>query len=280
MRIIDRAIAFARRSCGLLLVPMSLASPLALAQQSPALDRVSLGVGGYYANSDTTLGAGTADGMLEGDVNLEGDLGFDSRDVSPRVRADFLVGDHQGLSFDYYRYNRDSSKSLSRRFTWRGNTYDASVWVKGKLSFDFGSAAWRWWFGHGNDVFGLGLGAGYYKVRASIAGEATLNDASAYAESSTGTSAWAPLLQVGWRHAFDDHWRMYFDASGVRKNGGKLHGHVYNASLGVEWFPWTNLGLGAEYGINRIRLAQEHRRYNDRLNLKLDGPSLFLKLRF
>jgi hypothetical protein len=269
-----------RRARIILLGSALLASPLAFAQQSPALDRVSIGVGGYYANSDTTIGASIADGMLAGDVNLEDDLGFDRRDVSPRLRADFLVGDHQGLSFDYYRYNRDSSKSLSRSVSWRGNTYNASAWVKGKLRFDFGSAAWRWWFGRGNDAFGLGLGAGYYKVRASVAGEATLNDESAYAESSTGASAWAPLLQVGWRHAFNDRWRMYFDASGVRKNGGKLHGHVYNASLGVEWFPWENLGLGLEYGINRIRLAQEHRRYNDSLDLRLDGPSLFLRLRF
>ena len=276
----DRPIPCVHGARTILLVSMLLAGPPAFAQQSPALDRVSIGIGGYYAGSDTTIGASTADGMLEGDVNLEDDLGFDRRDVSPRLRADFLVGDHQGLSLDYYRYNRDSSKSLSRSITWRGNTYDAAARVKGRLGFDFGSAAWRWWFVHGNDVFGVGLGAGYYKVEASIAGEATLDDQSAHAESSTSASAWAPLLQVGWRHAFNDRWRMYFDASGVRKNGGKLHGHVYNASLGVEWFPWPNLGLGLEYGINRIRLAQEHRRYNDRLDLKLDGPSLFMRLRF
>lgn len=275
------------RPCGvfravlaLVLLSVLPASPQALAQRSPALDRVSLGLGGYHARSDTTIGAVIAGRMLEGDVNLEDDLGFDSRDVSSRLRADFLVGEHQGLSFDYYRCNRDSGKSLDRSIAWRGNTYDVSAWVRGKLAFDFGSAAWRWWFGRGVDAIGVGLGAGYYRVKASVGGEVTLDDESAYAGSSTGASAWAPLLQVGWRHAFSDRWRMYFDASGVRKNGGALHGHVYNASLGVEWFPWENVGIGAEYGINRIRLAQEHGDYGDWLDLQLDGASLFLRLRF
>jgi len=44
-------------------------------------------------------------------------------------------------------------------------------------------------------------------------------------------------LQLGWRHAFNDQWRMYANAAGVKKNGGRLHGHIYNVDLGVAWYP-------------------------------------------
>ncbi|MHB1273730.1 MAG: hypothetical protein ACYCZD_13365 [Rhodanobacter sp.] len=88
------------------------------------------------------------------------------------------------------------------------------------------------------------------------------------------------MLQLGWRHAFSDRWRMYFDASGVKKNGGRLSGHIYNAALGTEWYPRPNLGLGAEYGYTRIVLHQHRHSYDANLDMKLHGPSVFLRLRF
>lgn len=268
------------RHCLLLAACGLMSSGAASAQHSPALDRVSVWLGGYYDQSDTTLRAGTADGTTSGDVNLEDDLGFARRAWSPRLRADFLVGDSQGISIDYYRYRRDRSASLADSITYNGVTYDAQARARGKLGFDFGSIAYRWWIGKGKDVFGAGLGAGYYKVDASIAGEASVNGESAQAESSTKASAWAPLLQLGWRHAFNDGWRMYVNASGVRKNGGHLYGHIYNVALGVQWFPTEHFGISAEYDLDRIRLHQRHQTYDDSLDLRLDGPSVFATFRY
>lgn len=252
----------------------------AAAQHSPALDRVSIWLGGYYAQSDTILRASTPDGSTWGDLNLEDDLGFRKYSWSPRLRADFLIGDSQGLSIDYYRFLRDRSKVLRDSVTYNGDTYDAEASVRGKLGFDFGSVAYRWWIGKGNDVFGVGLGAGYYRVDASIAGQASLNGNTAQAESSTEASGWAPLLQLGWRHAFNGHWRMYVNASGVKKNGGHLYGHIYDAALGVQWFPTEHFGISAEYDVDRIRLHQRHETFNDSLDLRLDGPSVFATFRY
>ncbi|KGI77415.1 hypothetical protein LF63_0110860 [Oleiagrimonas soli] len=263
-----------------MLVAGLLVSGTVAAQHSPALDRASIWIGAYDSGSDTTLRASNRDGSAYGDVNLEDDLGFSKRAWSPRLRADVLIGDSQGFSFDYYRYRRERSKTLSDSITYEGNTYEAQASVRGKLGFDFGSAAYRWWIGHGNDVFGIGLGAGYYRVDASIRGQASVNGQTAQAESSTDESAWAPLLQLGWRHAFNDRWRMYLNASGVKKNGGNLYGHIYNAALGVQWFATKHFGISAEYDINRIRLHQRHDAYNDSLDLKLDGPSVFATFRF
>jgi hypothetical protein len=88
------------------------------------------------------------------------------------------------------------------------------------------------------------------------------------------------MLQLGWRHLFDDHWRMYLDASGVRKNGGRISGHIYNAALGVEWLPWRNLGFGLEYGYSQIKLHWNRSMYDADLDMTLSGPSAFVKLRW
>ena len=198
-----------------------------------------------------------------------------------RARLNFLIGDSQGFSFDYFSVNRSHGKTLTDGISYDGNNYDAMASVRGKLDFDFGSAAYRWWFGKGNDVFGLGLGGAWYRVQAGISGNASVNGQPVGAvSSSTSAHAWAPELQLGWRHAFNDQWRMYADASGVKKNGGRLYGHIYNVDLGIAWYPWQNVGFGAEYDYTRIKLNQHHANYDDDLDMRLDGPSLYVKVRF
>ncbi|TCV91431.1 opacity protein-like surface antigen [Luteibacter rhizovicinus] len=253
--------------------------------QSPALDNVSIWLGGYYANNDTTLGAATPDRTTKGDVNLEKDLGFDKHKTVPRARLDFLIGEHQGFSFDYYRIDRSHGRSINEDITFLGQPFDASASVKANVKFNFGSAAYKWWFGTGNDVFGVGLGAAYYRVSGKVSGTASVNvgdqfNQSGTASASASASAWAPNLQLGWRHAFNDQWRMYVNASGVKKSGGKLNGHIWDAALGVEWFPWKNVGFGAEYAYTQVKLHQDKKNYDLDLDMKLNGPAAYVRVRF
>lgn len=247
---------------------------------SPALDRVSLWLGGYYADTSTSIGAGLNQYDVHGNLNLQHDLGFPQHEVVPRVRFDFLLGDSQGFSFDYYRVEQSRTASAGAAFDFDGNTYDANASVTGRLNFDFGSAAYKWWFGHGSDVFGVGIGAGYYHIFAGIKGQASLNgNFLGEASASASENAWAPELELGWRHAFTDNIRMYFNAQGLRKNGD-LGGHIYDGALGVEWFPWKNLGFGAEYDYTRISVHDRKEYYHDDIAMDLDGPSVYLRLRF
>jgi hypothetical protein len=252
---------------------------------SPALDRFSLWLGAYEAHTSTTVSAGLNDPAVKGRLNLQHDLGFPSHQVVPRVRLDFLLGESQGFSFDYYRIDQSRTHALDTAIGFNGDTFGASASVTGRVNFDFGSAAYKWWFGHQDDVFGIGVGAAYYKVHAGISGQATvygpaIGQASTYTSAYTTNTAWAPELQLGWRHAFTNNLRMYVNASGVKKNGSHLGGHIYDAALGLEWFPLRHLGFGVEYDYTRIHVRQGHRTYNDDLALRMDGPSAFLRVRF
>jgi hypothetical protein len=265
----------------LALVALGLAAaPAAWAQQSSVLDRFDIGVGGYYATSDTTVSASVPQGFAAASINLEDDLGLGDRRVSPRVRADLRIGDHQSVSIDYYRYGRRHRFVAGRSINWRGDDYALGADIQSKLAFAFGSLAWRWWFGSEDNALALGFGASHYRVAASLRGSLRAGDHTRTIDEETGTSVWAPLLRVGWRHAFSPHWRLYFSAAGVFKSGGKLQGHIYNASLGAEWLPVERLGFALEYGINSIHVKQSNRHYRDSLDLELDGPSAFVYVRF
>jgi hypothetical protein len=256
------------------------ASFSARSQQSPALDRVSLWVGGYYSNNDTTLSARGRQEFsgLNGSANFERDLGLDKHSTNPRVRADFLLGDSQGFSFDYYQLHRSNSESYSGNIPGLNTPIGGNI--KGIVNYDFGSASYKWWFGHANDVFGFGLGAAYYKVDFRLRANAYgVGEAVSYSDGYSD-SEWAPMLSLGWRHAFNDQWRMYVDASGVKKNGGNLSGHIWNGAVGVEWFPWQNFGFALEYAASRLHLNKEYSDARLRLDLDSDGPAFYLRARF
>ena len=243
------------------------------AQVSPALDRVSVSAGGFRAEPTIGARANTSVGTLDTGA-------FDADTVTmPRVKADVLLFDNHGLSFDYYQYKRTYSQSGIGRANIAGNQVTATTDVDIRAKFDFGKIAYKWWLGSGDTVFGAGLGAGYYRVSASGFATATVNGTTRRVDAAVSEEAVAPLLELGLRHAIRPDLRLFADASGVWKNGGKTHGSIYNAALGVEWFPVKNVGLVLAYDMSDITVKRRDE-LDDRLRAKIHGPSASVKVRF
>jgi hypothetical protein len=271
--------SFAAKTCAL--TTLALAGACAHAEPSIALDRASIAAGAFNAEPKISAGVQREDGYLS-TGEQEG-----SRVTLPRVKADVLIGDSHGISFDYYRFDKSYDTSVAGSTVRNGQTITGSGAANAKLELDLAQLAYKWWIGSGSDVFGIGLGAGYY--RAKIGGEATgtvsttigpLTETRTFSGSdSASESAFAPLLELGYRHAFSPNLRFVADVSGVKKNGGRLNGHIYSGTAGVEWFFTKNVGLVADYGIQKIQLGRDGDRRAD-LNVKLTGPSAYIKVRF
>ncbi|MGB4860486.1 MAG: hypothetical protein WBP11_14315 [Dokdonella sp.] len=245
-------------------------------RDSQVLDRFSIWLGGYRSSNDVQLNAEDFSGTLStGDINLSR---FES--TLPRIRAELLFGDYQGVAFDYYGFENKRDFKLERSFSFGGQDFAAGVQARSKLSLDVGNMAYRRWIGDEATVFGIGVGVGYYEIDISAQAEASLNGHTLNGHAAYKESAFAPLLQLGWRHAFSNQLRTYVDVSGIRKWKGPLQGHILNASIGVEWFPRQNVGIGAEYSANRIKLNADRSRYSADADIKLRGPSAYLRLRF
>lgn len=266
---------------GCALTALALSAAAAHAEPSIALDRVSIAAGAFDAKPKISAGAQRDDGYLStGDQ--EG-----SRVTLPRVKADILLGDSQGISLDYYRFDKSYDAALSGTATRDGQVFTGAGTANAKLELDLAQLAYKFWIGQGNDVFGIGLGAGYYSAK--ISGDATgtvtatrgpITETRTFTGSgSSSESAFAPLVELGYRHAFSPNLRFVADVSGVKKNGGRLHGHIYSGTAGIEWFFAKNVGLVADYGIQKIELGRDGDRRAD-LNVKLTGPSAYIKVRF
>jgi hypothetical protein len=254
------------------------ASGGAFAQMSPALDRVSIAAGGFYVEPKVSLDGDTRYGRFS-TPTAEGE-----HTTLPRIKAEMLIGDSHGLSFDYFRYHKSYSPEFSGATVVNGQNVSGTAQADAKLELDLAKLAYKFWMGRGNDVFGIGLGAAYY--RAAFDGRGTATASATGMASQTiefsghdSESAFAPLVEFGWRHAFSPELRMTAEASGIKKNGGRINGHIYGASVGLEYYPWKNIGLMVDYGTQKIALNRDAER-DASLDVRLTGPSAYLKVRF
>jgi hypothetical protein len=250
----------------------------AWADPSPALDRASISIGAFYAQPTFNAGVNTPYGRVDTPEHNNSSV------TIPRVRADILLFDSQGISFDYYRYHRSYNLGVSGDSTIDGQPVTGSANFNADLKIDLARLSYKWWLGSGNDVFGIGLGGAYY--RADISGSINGTVSTPGQTFTDGASdrftddAVAPLIELGWRHAFSPDLRMYVEASGVKKNGGNLEGHIYNGNIGVEWYPWKNIGLVADYGVSKVKLERNNSANPADLDIRFRGPSVFIKARF
>jgi hypothetical protein len=244
------------------------------------LDRVSLSLGAFYPTVDARVQASSSD-IAGTNVNFQRDLGLGKQQTLPNFRLDFLVFDSQGFSISGYQYSRHASTTLARDIQFDGNDYDTSAFVEARLRLQTINGSWHWWFAPtATDVLGIGLGAAYYDLKGTLDGSITVNGGTASARGEAEGSAVAPLLTLGWRHAFSDRLRAYADFSGVRKPSGALTGHLLNGNVGVEYYPWQNAGFALEYNANNLDLKADKESWVGRARIHFYGPAAFVRLRF
>ena len=245
----------------------------ASAELSPALDRISISIGALQADPNFNAGLNTPYGTLQsGDINL-------GKETMPRVQADIMIFESQGLSFDYYQYNHDYTGSIANNANSNGTTLTTVGNATLNTKLDFAKLAYKWWFGSGNTVVGIGAGAAYYRISLSANATATVNNSTAAINNGYSDDTYAPLLELGVRHAISHDLRLFADFSGVKKSDGLLTGEIYNAALGFEWFPTQNVGVVLEYGMSQIDLNRNDS-VSENFKVRFQGPSTFVKVRF
>lgn len=245
-----------------------------------ALDRFSAAVGGFYPSVDARLSLAGPE-IANQPIEFERSESLDNHRTLPNLQIAWLVFDSQGFSVAGYQYSKSESARLARDVEFEGSNYHIEAHAEAGLRIYTYNAAWHWWLSpSAHDVIGVGLGAVYYKVKGTLSGGVSVNDSSIAAGTSAETSAVAPLLTLGWRHAFSEDLRAYVDFSGVRKSFGTVTGHLLNATLGAEWYPFHNLGIALEYSSNALSLKATKQEWQGRASIDFRGPAAFVRMRF
>ncbi len=263
------------------LAAMCLLSGLASATPPAVLDQGSfwLGVYGPDVRGDAVFAGAGAGGTAR---NIKNDFGGTHHHELGRLHADYLTGDMQGVVLDYYQHERKGNVNLDQQVLFNGTNYNPNAGTSARFKLDLGKAAYQWWLQNTDmGIFGVGAGVGYMRVKASYSGPATVSGSTVNRSDEVSRERWAPLVSLNWRQAINPATRVYAGLAGMHTLDSKDRaGRAYTLDVGAEYYPWRNVGFGAEYAYSRVKIADKKSDFDGSVDANVDGPLLYIKARF
>jgi hypothetical protein len=243
---------------GGVIVASLLVSP-AFAQSSGAWnglsDRFQIDTGYFHLSADTTLRFNGGQGT--GDINLEKDLGLDSKVNTFWVDGTWRVGRRHQLKLATTRVSRDRANyTLGRDFTWGGQTYNAGLSATTTSGADILGGYYRFALFR-NERFEIGptVGIGYLWLNAGIRATGTITAPGGTQNRTLDESASIGSI-TGAVGGYANGWltkRLVTrgDFLYIKVNPGNTEASVTDWRLGADYYFFRNAGLGVQYKYNK-----------------------------
>jgi hypothetical protein len=215
------------------------------------------------------LGVGT-------EIDLEDDLGFDTKKFDFRTGGFFRLGRRHRISFGYFSLSRNSNKVLDEEIDFGDETFPIGAEVNADFRTQFALLGYSFSFLARDKVevgVGLGLSAMFTKVEIAAAGSAGENPVHAVEERKSTTfpvatlgldARWAPLSRMIVRGS----------VGGLYVKISSIEAAVGNADAAAEYYFVRNFGVGAGYVYTKLR-AEETEDPLIRLTYRYSGLLLY-----
>jgi hypothetical protein len=258
----------------------------AAATEAPMLDGFAVDFGLYANSFDADLRA-SGSGNRGTDINLKHDLGLDDSRSLPYLDMTWRPFERHEFLFSYYSDDVSNSRTLARDITIRGNTYTAGASLSSKFEYDSYGVGYRYWAWIGDEAaFGLNVGLQAYsfdlKLRGTVSVESPGGGASTVDdfETKASTSIPDPYIGVSYRYQMIDWARFVADAGAFKANVGDVDATLYNARLGIEFYPWQNFGIVTQYSYNKIDADISKGSFDGNATFRFSGAQVLARLRF
>jgi hypothetical protein len=230
------------------------ATPAAAQTGTDVPDTFRIELGGFNVAADTNLHLSSPD--LGGtDINFETDLDLPETSQRGFVEAYWRAGRRHLVSVSFSRLHREGEGAvLDRTISWGGVVYPIGVNAVGRMESDYLSGAYRFAVFR-NDSFEIGpaIGFGYLWITAGLTASGNVGgtpfalDREETVGSPTGNVgaylSWWPARRVQIRGDF-----RY-----IVVNLDDAEASLTDARAGVTFYPWSRVGIGGQYLINKFR---------------------------
>lgn len=264
------------------LAALLLCSGPAFADALPALDRASVAVGVFSNRLNI-------DGRIDGSADFQGSqrdfdetLRFGNRREISLYEASFLLGDRHQIDLRRYSDERIRTVELNESLSFNGEVFPVQASLRGNVAFSVDEFAYGYWFREQTrSPVGLQLGVLRLEGRLGLRGRIQIDDVGeAEGGSEVREHVYAPLIGLNSRHSLGERWRLFGEARWIRLHIGGVRGDALSARVGIEYFPWENVGLALQYGGSRIAAEQSKDDLAGELEVGFAGPQMLLRLRF
>lgn len=272
-----------RRGCeiifvGTLMSVLRLAAPAAAAADPIPWfhERFAMSAGGWFAFSDSDLGANGA--LFSPRLDLEDDLNVDDWSLNPSFVASFRFLKRNRILGEYFYSSRDGAVVTGEDIEIGDDVIPAGSGVKTGLDIQ----AFR--FAYGFSVLhsarrelaltlGLHLMDVNFTIQPVLGGVPDVSD-------STGLSAPLPNVGLNGGWALNDRWKIGGDFLWLHLDLGKIEGEIYQGRLDVTYSVWRHLDAGVAFTI--FGLGGNGTKDGEKVGIDslTYGPQIFLQMRF
>ncbi len=258
-----------------------------LSQERDMLDHASVSVGIFSNDFSASMRVDGQTKRSGTSLDFSRDLGQGGTQSLPFISGTWRPWDRHEFELSYFHDSNDSSRTLNRSIVFNNQTLTVGSTLGSKFTLDAANLTYRYWIWIGDKgAFALSAGLQTYSFdlrltgTASVAGPAGGAATSREVSSKASTDLPDPSIGVAYRYQMADWARLIADAGAFKANIGDVDAKLYNARIGVEFYPWEHWGVVTQYAYNEIKADVDGSHFSGRTNFKFNGFQLLIKARF
>ena len=219
--------------------------------------RISVGFFGSFFNTNLRLDSEE----LPGDgteIDLEDDLGFDTRKFDFRTQGYYRLGRRHRISFGYFALTRSSNTVLDTTFKFGGEVFPVGAEVDSDFKTSFALLGYSFSFLAREKVevgVGIGLSAMFTKTGIAVVGSVGDDPIDLVEER---TSATFPVANLGLNARWAPLSRMIVRGSigGLYVKVSSITASVGNGDVAAEYYFTRSFGVGAGYAYTKLQVKE------------------------
>lgn len=248
--------------------------PYAAPQHRLLNDSFRFTLGGFYAQSTTEARLSTATGGTGVDVNFEDLLGLASNKGVLEAAMYWRITERWRVDLDYFRVDRNGTRTLQRDVNWGDNTYPIGATVNSTFDMsDLRAAVGYSFFRRPDKELGLGLGLHRTTFKTSL-------DAVGVGAQSQNVTAPLPFISVYANFALTDTWAFSLRSDWLSLSYDKYSGGVRATAIDFVYQPFTHVAFG--FGVHSLSLRLQVDNPSSQLQARIvsQGPAAFMSVSF
>ncbi len=247
-------------------------------------DKFRIALGGYVVTTfDSTIsltepniGAGIS-------LSPEDTLGLDHRQTVLRLDGYYRFNKTHALSYSWYSLSSTGSKVAESEISWIDRNGDEitipiGARIDSVLDYDIFKVGYLYSFYHSKKVE-LVVGAGFHITRLELGMEAETTSSGVDA-SNVDVTAPLPVISLGLKYNVTPKFNWHIKSEVFAISYDEYDGTYTDATLGMEYRAWRNVGLGVGLGSNALDLTQTTSDYKLKYNNRLTGIHAYIAAYF
>jgi hypothetical protein len=248
-------------------------------QQHPMMNsKWWITLGSFLAERDFDASAGTRLAGAGREFDLEGSLGLDDSPALFMAELGWQFSENWSTALQYFRSTRSASTVLEDSFEWQDVTYDVGATLNAGTKMEITRIFFaRQFRDRGPHSLRIGAGVHWLGVSAEVSGDAAIDETTTEFRRAVATADF-PIPNIGawYRYSPNERWIVNLRLDWLSASIDTYSGDIWNASAGIGYRLFRNLGVGANYQFFQLGGDIDEDNWHGEIKSTYTGPYVYI----